>query len=39
MSVPPERVAAIEQRFRDGGLFYANIGMVTDKTGAVTLIP
>jgi len=38
ISVPPERVAAFEQRFRDGGLFYANIGIVTDRSGAVTLV-
>ncbi len=38
MSVPPENVSAIEQRFRDGGLFHANVGKVTDRSGTITLI-
>ena len=38
MSVPPEKLAAIEQRFRQGGLFYATIGKVTARSGAITLI-
>jgi len=38
MSIPPEKLAAIEQRFRDGGLFYAKIGTVTDRIGALTLV-
>ena len=39
ISVPPEKSDALEQRFRDGGLFYAKIGTVTDRTGSVTLVP
>ena len=39
ISVSPEKSAALEQRFRDGGLFYAKIGTVTDRTGSVTLVP
>ena len=39
ISVPQARLAAIEQRFRDGGLFYAKIGTVTDRSGVVTLVP
>jgi len=38
MSVPPEKIAAIEQRFDDGGLFYAKIGKVTEQR-TVTLVP
>jgi selenide,water dikinase len=38
ISVPPETLAAIERRFREGGLFYAKIGRVTDQTGAVNLV-
>jgi selenide, water dikinase len=37
MSVPPEKIDAIEQRFRDGGLFYAKVGKVTERIGTVTL--
>ena len=37
MSVPAEKLAAIERRFREGGLFYAKIGKVTDQPGTVTL--
>ena len=39
ISVSRENSAALEQRFRDGGLFYAKIGTVTDRTGLVTLVP
>ena len=39
ISVPQARLAAIEQRFRDGGLFYAKIGTVTERSGIVTLVP
>ena len=39
ISVSPEKREALEQRFRDGGLFYAKIGTVTDRTGSVTLVP
>ena len=39
ISVSPEKSDALEQRFRDGGLFYAKIGTVTDRSGSVTLIP
>ena len=37
MAVPPEKLSAIEQRFREGGLFYANVGKVTGQSGTVTL--
>jgi selenide,water dikinase len=37
MSVPPAKLGAIEKRFREGGLFYANVGKVTDQSGTVTL--
>jgi len=39
ISVSPDRSAALEKRFRDGGLFYAKIGKVTDRSGFVTLVP
>jgi selenide,water dikinase len=37
ISVPPEKLGAIETAFREGGLFYANVGKVTDQSGSVTL--
>ena len=39
ISVSPDRSADLEKRFRDGGLFYAKIGTVTDRSGSVTLVP
>ena len=39
ISASPQKSDALEQRFRDGGLFYAKIGTVTDRSGSVTLIP
>ena len=39
ISVSPARSAALEKRFRDGGLFYAKIGKVTERSGSVTLVP
>ncbi len=39
MSVPQDKIAALEQSFREQGLFYAKIGTVTERSGTVTLIP
>ena len=39
ISVASQNSAALEQRLRDGGLFYAKIGTVTDRTGSVTIVP
>jgi selenide,water dikinase len=39
ISVPSTKLPAIERRFQEGGLFYATIGTVTDRTGSITLIP
>jgi selenide,water dikinase len=39
IAVSPEREAALAARFREGGLFYAKIGRLTDRAGAVTLNP
>jgi selenide,water dikinase len=39
LAVAPEKTAALEQRFRDGGLFYARIGSVNDRAGTITLEP
>ena len=39
ISVPPARLQAIEQKFRQSGLFYATIGTVTEHSGSITLIP
>jgi len=39
ISVSPSRSASLEKCLRDGGLFYAKIGRVTDHTGSVTLVP
>jgi selenide,water dikinase len=38
IAVSPSHEEALEQRFRDGGLFYAKIGRVTDRKPVVTLI-
>jgi selenide,water dikinase len=39
ISVPAARLQAIEQKFRQSGLFYATIGTVTEHSGSITLIP
>lgn len=39
IAVAPEREAAFETRFREGGLFYAKIGRMTADPGRITLIP
>ena len=39
ISVPPAKLQAIEQKFRQSGLFYATIGTVTEQSGSITLIP
>ncbi len=38
MSVSSERRGALEKRLREGGVFYATIGKVTDRPGTVTLV-
>ena len=37
IAVHPDRAAALEARFRESGLFYANIGVMTADTGHITL--
>jgi selenophosphate synthase len=39
LAVPPEKLAALEARMRQSGLFYATIGTMTEESGKVTLIP
>lgn len=39
MAVSSDREAALQSRFREGGLFYAKIGVVTDRKGTVELRP
>jgi selenide,water dikinase len=39
ISVASERLAALEERFRQSGLFYATIGRMTEAGGRVTLVP
>ena len=39
ISVAPEKASTLEDAFRRGGLFYANIGRMTADPGVVTLIP
>jgi selenide,water dikinase len=39
LSVAQENLAALETRLRQGGLFYATIGTMTEQSGKVTLIP
>ena len=39
MAVPPDRLAALESRMRQSGLFYAKVGHITGEGGKVTLAP
>ena len=39
MAVPPERLAELEKGLVEGGLFYATIGMMTEQSGRITLVP
>ena len=39
VAVPPEKVAAFEERFRRGGLFCENIGTLNDRSGTITIRP
>ena len=39
MAVPPDRLAALESRMRQSGLFYAKVGHITGESGKVTLAP
>jgi len=39
MAVPPDRLAALESRMRQSGLFYAKVGVITGVGGKVTLAP
>jgi selenium donor protein len=38
MSVPPRHTADLEARFKEGGLFYAKIGRITDERGVLALV-
>ncbi len=37
IAVAPANEQALEERFREGGLFYAKIGTITDRNAVVTL--
>ena len=39
LAVAPDKLAALEARMRQSGLFYATIGTMTEQSGKVTLIP
>jgi selenide,water dikinase len=39
MAVPPDRLAALESRMRQSGLFYAKVGVITGSGGKVALAP
>ena len=39
MSVPPRRADELEARLKEGGLFYAKIGRMTDERGVLALVP
>jgi selenide,water dikinase len=39
MAVPPDRLAALESRMRQSGLFYAKVGVITGESGKVALVP
>ena len=38
ISVPEERASDLERRFRESGLFYANVGVITATAGVVNLV-
>ena len=39
IAVGPDKASELERRFRESGLFYANVGRMTADSGRVTLIP
>jgi selenide,water dikinase len=39
IAVPPEKRETFESAFRRGGLFYANVGVATEQSGIIELIP
>ena len=39
IAVPPEKTAALEEAFHQGGLFYAKVGRITERAGMVALVP
>lgn len=39
ISVPPRHAEDLEARFKEGGLFYAKIGRMTDERGVLALAP
>lgn len=39
IAAAPEKAAVLEERFRQGGLFYAKIGRITERAGTVALVP
>jgi selenide,water dikinase len=39
MAVSPDKLAALEARLQQSGLFYATIGKMTNQSGKLTLIP
>jgi selenide,water dikinase len=39
IAVSEDKAAALEARFREGGLFYAKIGRITERAGTVALVP
>ena len=38
IAIAPERAAALEAQFAEGGLFYAKVGTMTADSGRITLI-
>jgi selenide,water dikinase len=39
MAIPEEKLAAAEAGFREGGLFYAKVGSITERAGTIALLP
>ena len=39
MAIPPEKLTAAEAGFREGGLFYAKVGSITERAGTIALLP
>jgi selenium donor protein len=39
IAVSSANESALQSRFREGGLFYARIGSITDRRGVVSLVP
>lgn len=39
IAIAPERAPSLETKLQEGGVFYAEIGVMTDEAGTVSLVP